>query len=122
MKSIFKVNPDELLEQVQGIVDDRFGSLERVLAEKAESAQLSIEVTRDTKKQTGKVFRVSGRLVVEGKSYYSQTRSETVEKALINVREELVRKVRTTHGRTARFFRRGGRALKTLLRFGRGQS
>ncbi|VAW32083.1 hypothetical protein MNBD_CPR01-392 [hydrothermal vent metagenome] len=119
MQSIFKVNPDNLIEQVQQIADDKFKSLDRVLAEKTEQAQLYIEVTRDTKKQTGKVFRASGRLVVDGNSYYAKSREETIGLSIERVRDGLLRKVRASRGRTARLMRRGGSALKSLLRFGR---
>ncbi len=119
MQSIFKVSPDDLMERVQFLVDERFGSLERVLSDKNERAQFSIEVVRDTKKKTGKVYSASGHLIVDGKSYHTQAREESVEAIVDSIRDDLVRKVRNSRGRTARLFRRGGSALKSLLRFGK---
>ncbi|HEX8947285.1 MAG TPA: hypothetical protein VF829_03680 [Candidatus Paceibacterota bacterium] len=119
MNIIFKVTPDELLEDVQSLADEHLRPLERVLAEKAKRAELTLDVVRDTKQQSGNVFNASGNLVVEGAVFHARARGDSIELVLDKVRDDLVREVRTSNGRAKSLLRRGGKAVKSFLRFGR---
>ncbi len=119
MQTTFKTTNEDILEQVRALVDKRFGSLERVLAKESEHALLSLEVARETKQQSGRVFHATGNLTVNGKKYHADAWGDTVESVTDSVRDDLVREVRTKRGRAMRILRKGGGTLKTLLRFGK---
>lgn len=119
MQTTFKATHEDILEQVRALVDKRFGSLDRVLAKKSEQALLSLEVTRETKQQSGRVFHAAGHLVVDGEKYHADAWGDTVDSVTESVRNDLVREVRTKRGRAMRLLRKGGGTLKTLLRFGK---
>lgn len=123
MNTTFKATNKDLLDEIRILSNERFGVLERVLADRSSVAQLSVEVEKEAKQITGRtlLFRVSGKLTVEGGKYvyYASVVAENIEIALDNMRDDLVREVKKSHGRTMRLMRRGGTAVKTFLRFGR---
>lgn len=119
MHTTFKATQEDILSQARALVDKRFGSLDRVLASSSEHASLSLEVTREIKQQSGRIFHVTGHLTVDGKKYHTDSWGETIDSAMDSVRDNLVRAVRTKRGRAVRLLRRGGTTLKSLLRFGR---
>ncbi|HQU07656.1 MAG: hypothetical protein B7X04_01990 [Parcubacteria group bacterium 21-54-25] len=123
MYTTFKTTNNELLDEMRTLVDERFGSLERVLADRSASARLAIEVEEEAKQSTGRtlLFRVSGNLTIEGHkyTYHASAVANSAELALDRMRDELVREVKKSRGRSARLMRKGGAALKALLRFGR---
>lgn len=119
MYTTIKTSHDEFMDQVSSLASERFNLLERVLSDKAQEARLSLYVTRETKQRQGKVFSAVGNVVVDGKQFHADALAETVESAVDRVRDELVREVRKSNGRTKRLMRKGGIAFKALLRFGR---
>ncbi len=123
MYIIFKAANDTLLGKVRTLSEERFGSLERILARQSSSAQLTVEVEEEARQTKGNtlLFRVSGNLTVDGcKDRYHASATDTqIETALNHMRDDLVREIRKSRGRTIRFLRKGGSTLKSLLRFGR---
>lgn len=118
MHKIFTVNPKELLSTVRDLTEERFVSVERVLADKSEQAQLSIDISRETGHRHGLVFSASAHLIVGPKRYTASASAETLELAIDIVRDEILRLVRSSRGKAIRMLRKGGAKVKKLLRLG----
>lgn len=119
MHKIFTANPKELLDIVRKLTDEKFTSVERVLADKSKQAQLSIDVSRETNHRHGRVFSVTANLIARSKRYTASASEETPEQAIDIVRDDILRQVRKSQGKAMRILRKGGAKVKMLLRFGR---
>ncbi len=119
MRTIIKTSNDEFTDSVRVVIDEKFGSLERVLSKKINEALLSIDVNLENKHSSGDVFSASGHLVVGGAEYNAVATNKTIDGALESIRNELVRGVRKNKSRTMSAVRKGGAAIKSLLMFGR---
>ncbi len=119
MHKIFTANPKELLDTIRKLTDERFSSVERALASRSQIAQLTIDISRETKQRKGRVFNVSGSLIVESEHYTASASAETPEQALDKVRNDILRLLRSSRGRSMRILRKGGAKIKALLRFGK---
>ncbi len=122
MHKIFTVYPKDLIDTVRELSVKQFVPLERVLADRVNDAQLSLDVNKDTKRRHGRIFNVTGNMIVEGKHYNITVSAETLELALDKVSDGLIKLILRSHGRTMRLLRKGGAKIKKLLRFGHTQS
>ncbi len=119
MHKIFTANPKELLDIVRRLTDERFASVEHVLAARASLARLTIDISKETKQRNGRIFKVTGNLIVESEHYTASSSAETPEQAIDMVRDDLLRLLRSSHGKSMRILRKGGAKIKALLRLGR---
>ncbi len=119
MRTIIKTSNDEFTDSVRVIIDEKFGSLERVLSKKTDKAFLSLDVNLENKHSSGNVFSASGHLVIDGDEYNAVATNKSIDGVLESIRNELVRSVRKNKSKTIRAVRRGGAAIKSLLMFGR---
>ncbi|HEC94267.1 MAG TPA: hypothetical protein ENI56_02780 [Candidatus Kaiserbacteria bacterium] len=119
MQKIFNANPKELLDIVRELTDERFASVEHVLAARAELARLTIDISKETKQRNGRIFKVTGNLIIGAEHYTASTSAETLEQAIDEVRDEILRLLRSSRGKSIRMLRKGGAKIKSLLRFGR---
>ena len=69
--------------------------------------------------RAGARYRAEGNLSVDGKLLRAEAMGDTLEGAVDQMRDELVRELRKSRGRERGLAKRGGTALKRLLRFGR---
>lgn len=119
MQKIFNANPKELLDTARTLTDERFTSVEHVLATRAKLARLTIDISKETKQRNGRIFNVTGNLIVGAEHYTSSASAETPEQAIDMVRDDIFRLLRSSRGRSMRILRKGGAKIKALLRFGR---
>jgi len=119
MHKIFTANPKELLDTVRELTDEKFIPVERALSTRSQLAQLTIDISRETKRRKGRVFNVSGSLIVGSEHYTASASAETPEQALDKVRNDILRLLRSSRGRSMRILRKGGAKIKALLRFGK---
>ncbi len=117
MYKTFTVNPKELSDTARNLTDERFVSVERVLAKRSEIARLSMDINKETKQRHGRIFAVTCNLSVDSNRYTATASADTLEQAIDMVRDDMLRLVRSSRGKAMRLLRKGGAKIKKLLRF-----
>ena len=69
----------------------------------------------------GASYGAEGNLSLNGRLFRAEAMEETLEGAIDAVRDDLMRELRRTQGRERGLLKRGGAAIKKMLRFGRSQ-
>ena len=109
-----------LLPATEAIVKEKLSAALRLLGEKGQNAFLEIEVEQvPAEGRSAEPVRVEARLTVEGEIYYADAVKPTPETAADRVRSELEAEIRKRRGKARRLLKRGGAAIKKMLRFGR---
>lgn len=99
------------------LIEGKFSALQKMVGE---AALLSCEVEESIAvERAGAKYRAEGNLSVDGKLYRAEATSSTLEGAVDRVRDDLAREVRRARGKERGLLKRGGAALKRMLRFGR---
>jgi len=116
MNIIIKATGYELAGQARERIETKLRALEK----HAPNASLMCEVEESIAAvRAGARYRAEGNLSVDGKLLRAEAMGDTLEGAVDQMRDELVRELRKSRGRERGLAKRGGTALKRLLRFGR---
>ena len=108
----------ELPEASSALVEEKLGALRKCIHDD-EQAMLACEIEESVSAaRAGAKYRVEGNLTVNGKLFRAEAMAETLEGAVDRVRDDLMREVLRSKGRARHYLKRGGAALKNMLRFG----
>lgn len=113
----YKATNTELDVMLQGLVEHKLETLEKYFGEK-EAILCEIEFEKETAHQSGKHFRVEVNLDVDGKLYRVEATEQNFEKAIDEVRDELDKQLRRDAKKQTTLFRRGGKMIKNMMRWG----
>lgn len=84
------------------------------------TARLECEIEESVSvERAGAKYRAEGNLTINGKLFRAEAMGSTLEEAVDKVRDELMREVKHSKGKARQLLRRGGAALKNMLRFGK---
>ncbi len=120
MNITIKTTQHELTPSVQRLVEEKFATLGKIVENPQSPAMLSCEIEESIAAvRAGAKYRAEGNLSVDGKLFRAEAENSTLEGAIDRVRDELVREVGRTSGKERGLMKRGGAALKRMLRFGR---
>jgi ribosome-associated translation inhibitor RaiA len=109
----------KLTPETKALVEEKLAAPLRLLGEKAEQAFLEIEVEQAPPEgRSSEPFRLVARLTINDKVFHAEAVKPSPESAADRVRSELESEIRKDRGRTRRLWKRGGAALKRMLRFG----
>ncbi len=116
MNITIKATNHELPLSMRELIEEKFSALEKFAGDGALTCEIeqSIAVER-----AGAKYHAEGNLSLQGKLFRAEAESSTLEGAVDRVRDDLVREVQNSQGKKRGFVRRGGAALKRMLRFGR---
>ena len=105
-------------DSVSAYLDDKLATIERHIGSEAEHARLEVEVGRGAgHSQHGENWFTEIQLRVPGGSYARVVGSaETLQAAIDEAKDEMLRKLRTTKKEHTGFIRKSGAALKRMLR------
>lgn len=108
----------ELKDSVSAYLDERIATIERHLGSESENARLEVEVGREAgHSQKGENWFVELQLRIPGGNYARvMGKAETVQAAIDEAKDEILRKLRTSKREHAGFLRKSGAALKRMLR------
>jgi ribosomal subunit interface protein len=109
----------ELTNGLSALIDQKFTPLGKLIPPGATDAHARIEVEKLTEHHTGKIYRVEVNLFAQGKTYRTEATEEQIEKAIDEARDELRRELQHAQGKHKSLLRRGGQAIKDMLRFGK---
>lgn len=104
-------------DHLPDLIEQKLITLEKFIGEAPSLCEVEFE--RLTHQQTGDIHRVEVNLTVNGKLYRAEATAESFEAAVDEVRDELDAELRRTREKDNTLLKRGGRKLKSLLRFGR---
>lgn len=115
-----KATKYELSPETEAIIEKKLVAPLRLLGEESERALLEIEVEEAPPEgRSSEPCRLVARLIVGGKVFHAEAVKPNPESAADRVRSELEAEIRRERGRARRLWKRGGAALKRMLRFGR---
>ncbi len=116
MQITIKTTSPEVTGDVQTLIENKFAAMTRLVPE---TALLSCEIERSVAvERAGAKYRAEGNLSVDGKLYRAECDGTTLEEAVDGVRDGLEREYKRAQGRRRELVRRGGAALKRMLRLG----
>lgn len=113
----YKATNTELQQHLQRLVDQKFESLEKYIGAETD-ARCEVEFEKETAQQSGNIFRVEANLWLAGKLYRAEASEASFEIAIDEVRNELDKELRRANDKQNTLMKRGGRAIKKMLRFG----
>ncbi len=114
----FKTTNTEIEEKLKTLTEQKFTSLEKFIGDE-EDVMCEVEFEKETAHQSGSHFRVEANLKLKGKLYRAEASEDNFEKAIDEVRNELDKEMRRASSRQETLVKKGGRALKEMLRFGK---
>ena len=109
-----------LRPETEALIKEKLAAPLRLLGEKGDTALLEIEVEQAPPEgRSPRPCRLVARLIVDGDVFHAEAVKPTPESAADRVRSELEAEIRHSRGRAHRLFKRGGAALKRMLRLER---
>jgi ribosomal subunit interface protein len=113
----FKATNTILEGRLQDLIEQKLVSLERYMGN-ATDTKCEVEFEKIGLHQNGRIYRVEANLYRNGQLFRAEATEESFEKAIDKVRSELDAEMDKTGKRRETLMKRGGRALKEMLRFG----
>jgi ribosomal subunit interface protein len=109
----------ELSDELRSLLEQKIQALEKFIPNDESDVVCQAELERMTDKQSGRIQRAEVNLRVAGKLYRAEATEEQMEKAIDSVRDEIKRELRKARGKEQSLMKRGGQAIKRMVRFGR---
>jgi ribosomal subunit interface protein len=107
----------ELTPAISNFLADKLTQLEKKLGAYASESQVQAEVAKTTAHhKAGKIFRAEINLLYRGKNFRSVIDSDDLYLAIDGSKDKIIQDVNKFEKRQNSLFRRGGRAIKDLLR------
>lgn len=119
MNITIKAKKYNLSPETEAIIEEKLAAPLRLLGEASDTAMLEIEIEEAPPEgRSSEPCRLVARLIVNDKVFYAEAVKPNPESAADRVRSELEAEIRRSRGRTQTLFKRGGAAIKKMLRFG----
>ena len=113
----FKATNTELIGELQDIIEQKLHSLDKYIGDETD-LKCQVEFEKITAQTSGKIYRVEVNFFMAGKMYRAESTTTTFEEAIDEVRNELDKELRRTRKRKITLFKKGGRAIKRMMRRG----
>jgi len=108
----------EVTEALKELLEQKFAALEKFIGDETD-VSCNIELSKETASQSGDIFRAEATLHFMGKKFRAEATTDQIEKSIDKVKQELEREVRKANNKSRTLIKRGGAALKRMMRFGR---
>ena len=109
----------QLSSATEALIEEKLVAPLRLLGKKGDKAMLDIEIEHAPPEgRSSEPCRLVARLTVDGNVFHAEAVKPTPESAADKVRSELEAEIRHSRGRARKLIKRGGSAIKKLLRFG----
>ncbi len=114
----FKATNTVLEGTLQDLVVHKFATLERYIGT-ATDLTCEVEFEKIGLHQNGMIHRVEANFYRDGQLFRAEATEDSFEKAIDKVRSELDAAMNSTLKKRETLVKRGGRAIKDMLRFGK---
>lgn len=111
----------ELTGDISNYVEKKLSALTKYLGDKNDSVVFYVELARTTRHhRTGEIYRAEVKISGDGVDSYAAAESIDLHSAIDIVEDDLSKKLSSNKGRRISLARKGGRAIKNIIRgFGR---
>ena len=100
------------------LIEEKFSALDKLVAHYESPAMLACEIEESIAvERAGAKYHAEGNLSVDGKLFRAEANNSTLEGAIDDVRDDLIRELQHSQGKKQGLMRRGGAAIKEMLRF-----
>ena len=119
MNITIKATKYSLTPETEAIIEEKLSAPLRLLGKEGDRALLEIEIENAPPEgRSSEPCRLVARLSINDNVFHAEAVKPNPESAADKVRSELEAEIRHSRGRTRRLMKRGGAALKRMLRFG----
>jgi ribosome-associated translation inhibitor RaiA len=115
MNIIIKTANHDLSVDTRALVEGKFRALDKFAAGGTLACEIEEPIAVE---RAGAKYGAEGNLTVNGRLFRAAATSTTLEGAIDQVRDDLVREVQRAEGKKKGLLKRGGAALKRMLRMG----
>ena len=120
MNITIKATKYQLRPETEALIEKKLTAPFRLFGEEAERALIEIDVEEAPPEgRSSEPCKIVARLVINDKVYHAEAVKPTPESAADRVRSELESEIRKDRGRARKLWKRGGAAIKRMLRFGK---
>lgn len=117
MNIIFKGTNYEITGDVEKLCRERIASATRMLGSDVDKALIEVELELvEERKNDNAVYRAEVNVSFDGKLYRAESTRRSMQNAISDVKKGLSNEIRKDRGKESSMTKRGGRALKSLLR------
>ncbi|MCA9361203.1 ribosome-associated translation inhibitor RaiA [Candidatus Kaiserbacteria bacterium] len=114
----YKITQVEIEPAIKALVEQKFSSLSKFIGNETD-VKCEVEFEKVAPKNNGEVHRFETNLWISGTLYRAESTEESFEKAIDVVRNELDKEIRRSRTKRESLFRKGGRKIKNMMRFGK---
>src|SRR3989338_4548399 len=119
MNITIKATKYKLTRETEALIEKKLIAPLRLLGEEGDRALLEIEIEEAPPEgRSSEPCLLVARLVINDKVFHAEAVKPNPESAADRVRSELEAEIRRDRGRARRLWKRGGAAIKRMLRFG----
>lgn len=119
MHITIKANKYNLSPETEALLEEKLAAPLRLLGNESDRALLEIEIEEaPAEGRSSEPCRLVARLIIDGDVFHAEAVKPTPESAADRVRSELEAEIRHSRGRSRKLWKRGGAAIKRMLRFG----
>ena len=109
----------DLTPQMRQFIEGKFFALDKFVVHAGSPAMLACEIEESIAvERAGAKYSATGNLTVDGKLFRAEATGVTLENAIDEVRDDLIRELQNAQGKKHGLVKRGGAALKRMLRMG----
>ena len=114
-----KTTSYKLTAEAASYLDERLHAIEKFIGEHSDAARCEVEVGRASgHSEHGDVWRAEINLLHLGQNLRAESEAQSINAAIDEVKDEIVRQLRRGKRLHIRLARRGGALLKRFVRFG----
>lgn len=120
MHITIKATKYELSKETEAIIEEKLAAPLRLLGKEGDRAMLEVEIEEAPPEgRSSEPCHLVARLSINDKVYYADAVKPNPQSAADKVRSELEAEIRHSRGKANQMVKRGGAAIKKMLRFGR---
>lgn len=120
MNITIKATKYQLTPKTEALIEEKLAAPLRLFRRDGDRALLEVEIEEaPAEGRSSEPCRLVANLTIDGVVFHAEAVKPTPESAADKVRSELEAEIRHYRGRNERLWKRGGAAIKDMLRFGR---
>lgn len=116
MQVDIKTHHLELTQQIEAYLNEKLEDVERLIDAPSEAVYARVQLgKKDEQHQSGKIYTAKVNLNIAGADYRATAREESIEAAIDEIKDELMKKLRREKDKQQSLVKRGGRAVKEFI-------
>jgi len=120
MHHAIKTTDFDMTPEVASYLDSKLVSLDKYIHRDDESVKCDVELERTTEHHnSGSIYRAEINLSIGGTLFRAESTEETMNAAIDEAKDEMVKQLRRFKSKRMTLLKRGGEKIKGFLKFGR---